>query len=81
MGKKNHYKFIDLLIDQWKPRAKKIDINLKDIAKDAKISAQHLTKIITKKSNNPRIATIDAVEMALYAAEEKFAEEVKKAGV
>ncbi len=76
------YQLFIRLIASWKPRAKKIDVDLKDIAAEAGIRPQHLTKIITGKFvKNPRIDTIDAIEAALCAAEEKAADEVKKAGV
>lgn len=69
--KTSNYQLFARLIAQWKPRAKKIKVNLKDIAKEAGIKPQHLTKIITGKYvKNPRIKTIDAVEAALCAAEE-----------
>lgn len=80
--KTSQYQLFKRVIASWKPRAKAIKVNLKDIAKDAGIKPQHLTKIITGKFvTNPRVKTIDAVEAALFAAEEKAAETVKKAGV
>ena len=70
--KTSKYQLFSRLIDTWKPRAKKIKVKLKDIAKDAGIRPQHLSKIITGKFvENPRIETIDAIEAALCEAEEK----------
>lgn len=69
--KTSEYQIFARLIASWKPRAKKIRVNLKDIAKEAGIKPQHLTKIITGKFvKNPRVKTIDAIETALCAAEE-----------
>ena len=80
--KTSEYQLFSRLIASWKPRAKKIKVDLKDIAAEAGIRPQHLTKIITGKFvKNPRLETIDAIESALCAAEEKVANEVKKAGV
>jgi len=77
--KTSEYQLFARLIAEWKPRAKKIKVPLYKIAEDAKIKPQHLTKIITGKYvKNPRIGTIDAVEAALFAAEEEAA---KKKGV
>lgn len=80
--KSSEYPMFARLISHWKPRAKKIKVNLKDIAKDAGILPQQLTKIITGKHvKNPRIRTIDAVETALYNAENKYIAALEKAGV
>lgn len=60
------------IIKSWKPRAKKIKYKLKDLAKAGGIESQHLTKIITGKFvKNPRVKTINAVEIALQCAEKK----------
>lgn len=65
------YPFIRAITSEWKSRAKKSKILLKNLAKDAKIAPQHLTKIITGDCLNPRLKTLDAVEMALRDAEKK----------
>lgn len=70
--KTSEFELFTRLIASWKPRAKKIKINLKDLAKEAGIKPQHLTKIITGKFvKNPRVKTIDAIETALVEAEIK----------
>lgn len=74
--KTSEYPIFTRLIESWKPRAKKIKVSLKEIAEQAGIKPQHLTKIITGKFvKNPRVKTIDAIEAALCA------QEVKKKGV
>jgi len=70
--KTSKYQMFASIISSWKGRAKKIKKKLKDLAKDAGIQPQHLTKIITGKFvENPKVKTINAVEMALQAAETK----------
>jgi len=69
--KTNHYPFFAELIKEWKPRAKKINYKLKDLAQDAGIIPQHLSKLIIGLCNNPSIETINAVEMALRKAEKE----------
>ncbi len=72
--KTSEYQLFKRLIKSWKPRAKKIDVDLKVIADEAGITSQYLTKIITGKFvKNPHINTIEAVEAALVAAEEEAA--------
>ena len=76
--KTSEFQIFQRLISQWKPRCKKIKYKIKDLAKDAGIVPQHLTKIITGKYvTNPRVRTIEAVENALCAKEEEF---VKQGG-
>ena len=65
------YPFIRAITSEWKSRAKEAKILLKDLAKEAKIVPQHLTKIITGDCQNPRLKTINAIEMALREAEKK----------
>jgi len=73
MSKKTgNYSLTTSLISSWKSRAKKIKLNLKDLAKDADISPQHMTKIVRGKVPNPRFQTINDVEMRLRAAEQKW---------
>jgi transcriptional regulator with XRE-family HTH domain len=83
--KTSNYQLFQRLIQSWKPRAKKIKVDLKDIADEAGITSQYLTKIITGKFvKNPSIDTIEDFEAALVAAEEKFAadqEAANKKGV
>jgi len=77
--KTSEYLLFTRLISSWKPRAKKIKVNLKDIAKDAGILPQQLTKIIARRHvKNPRIKTIDAIENALYKAENKYIAALEK---
>lgn len=65
MSKKTgDYPFIKCLISDWKPRAKKIKVNLKDIAKDAGVSPQHMTQLVQGNVQNPRLQTVNDVEMA-----------------
>ena len=72
MSKKTkHYPFLRALTAGWKPRAKKAKILLKNLAKEADLAPQHLTKIISGECESPRLKTINAVEMALRAAEER----------
>ncbi len=72
MSKKTgNYLLTNSLILSWKPRAKKIKLNLKDLAKDSGISPQHMTRIVRGKVPNPRFQTISDVEMMLRAAENK----------
>lgn len=70
-GTAGQYPFLKNIIAQWKPRAKKIKIKLKDVALEAKITPQYLTKIITGLNENPRLETIDNVEKVLKTLEEK----------
>jgi predicted transcriptional regulator len=70
-GRTGKYPFIARLTGSWKKRAKKSKILLKDLAKNANIAPQHLTKIINGDCQNPRLITINAVEMALVEAEAK----------
>lgn len=65
------YPFIAKLTATWKKRAKKSKILLKDLAKKANIAPQHLTKIINGNCENPRLKTINAIEMALSDHEER----------
>lgn len=65
------YPFLNNLINNWKPRAKAIKLNLKDLAVLAGISPQHLTKIVTGRIKNPRLKNIDSIESALKFQEEK----------
>lgn len=69
--KSSQYPFLNLIILSWKSRAKKSKINLKKIAINAGITPQHLTKIITGKIANPRMKTINDVEMVILEAESK----------
>jgi len=70
--KSSEFEIFDTIISNWKPRAKKIKLKLKDLALAAGIRPQHLTKIITRKFvKNPRIKTINAVELALVGFEKK----------
>jgi len=69
--KTSKYPFLAELIKTWKPRAKKIKLDLKDLAEEAVIAPQHLSKLVTGTCENPKIETINAVEMALKAAENK----------
>lgn len=72
MSKKTgNYSLTNSLISSWKTRAKKIKLNLKDLAKDSGISPQHMTRIVRGKVPNPRLQTISDVEMMLRAAEKK----------
>ncbi len=72
MSKKTkNYPFLRAITAGWKPRAKKAKILLKDLAKEADLAPQHFTKIISGDCKSPRLKTINAVEMALRAAEEK----------
>jgi len=72
MSKKTgNYSLTNSLISSWKPRAKKIKLNLKDLAKNSGISPQHMTRIVRGKVPNPRLQTISDVEMMLRAAEKK----------
>ena len=72
MNKKTtNYLLITTLIASWKSRAKKAKVKLKDLAKDSDISAQHFTKILQGRIANPRLDTINNIEMNLRAAEEK----------
>jgi DNA-binding Xre family transcriptional regulator len=66
-----YYQFLKNLAAQWKPRAKKAKINLKEIAVQAGITPQYFTKIITGKVENPRLQTINDIEIALLCAELK----------
>lgn len=80
--KTSNYQLFKRIIKSWKPRAKKIKVDLKDIAEEAGITSQYLTKIITGKYvKNPRVETIDDIEAALVAAEEKAAQAAEKKGV
>jgi len=65
------YPFLKELCAEWKPRAKKARILLKDLAVESNIVPQHLTKIISNECRNPNLKTINAVEMALREAEKK----------
>jgi len=69
--KTSKYQLISSLIESWKPRAKLIKYNLKDLAKDAGegITPQHFSRLITGKVNNPRFKNINDIEMALRARE------------
>lgn len=67
----SHYPFLGEMIKEWKPRAKKIDYKLKTLATDAQILPQHLSKLITGFCDNPKLDTINAIEMALREAEKK----------
>lgn len=70
--KTSQYKLFTRAIKSWKPRAKKIKVDLKDIAKEADITPAYLTKIITGKFvKNPSVKIIDAVENAVVYFEEK----------
>ncbi len=70
--KSSNFEMFSCIISTWKPRAKKIKFKLKKLAVDGGTTPQHLTKIITGKFvKNPRIKTINSVEMALRAAEKK----------
>jgi predicted transcriptional regulator len=70
--KTSEYELFTRMIASWKPRAKKIKKNLKDIASEAGIRPQHLAKIISGKFvKNPRVKTINDIETALVEAEEK----------
>ncbi|MBP7710767.1 MAG: helix-turn-helix domain-containing protein [Rickettsiales bacterium] len=72
MSKKTgNYSLTNSLISSWKTRAKKIKLNLKDLAKDSGISPQHMTRIVRGKVPNPRLQTISDVEMMLRSAEKK----------
>jgi len=72
MSKKTgNYSLTNSLISSWKTRAKKIKLNLKDLAKDSGISPQHMTRIVRGKVPNPRFQTISDVEMMLRTAEKK----------
>lgn len=66
------YPFLARLTSTWKIRAKKSKILLKDLAKQSGVSSQHLTKIINGNCQNPKLKTINAVEMALVEHEEKI---------
>ena len=68
--KSSKYPFLWHLIQSWKPRAKKIKLNLKDLAPLAGVATPHLTKIICGNVANPRLKTINDIEMALRAREE-----------
>jgi len=65
------YPFLKELCAEWKPRAKKAKILLKNLAVEAGMAPQHLTKIISNDCKNPHLKTINAVEMALREAERK----------
>jgi hypothetical protein len=69
--KTSKYPFLAEIIKTWKPRAKSIKLDLKDLAALSNISPQHFSKVITGACENPKIETINAVEMALKAAEIK----------
>jgi len=70
--KTSEYEIFSNIIKSWKPRAKKIKLPLKILAEKGGIKSQHLTKIITRKFvKNPKIKTINAIEMALIAEEKK----------
>jgi AraC-like DNA-binding protein len=69
------YPFIIALIANWKPRAKRLKVNLKDIAAEAKIPPQHLTRIITRTTTNPHPQKINDIEMALSARESEKKED------
>lgn len=69
--KTSKYPFLAALIGTWKPRAKEIKLNLKDLAEISGIAPQHLSKLVTGACEDPKIETINAVEMSLKAAEEK----------
>jgi len=77
--KTSKYQLISSLIESWKPRAKLIKYNLKDLAKDAGegITPQHFSRLINGKVNNPRFANVNNIEMALRAAEKKAVENGK----
>ncbi len=68
-GTAAHYPFLKDAIAQWKPRAKKIKLKLKDLATESGITPGHLTKIITGLTENPRLETINDVEVVLKAKE------------
>ena len=65
------YPFLKELCAEWKPRAKKAKILLKDLAVEAGMAPQHLTKIISNECKNPRLKTINDFEMALREAEKR----------
>lgn len=67
--KTSKYPFIAAIVATWKPRAKAQKIHLKDLAKEGRITPQHLTKIIAGKINNPRLKTVNNVEMFLRQKE------------
>lgn len=69
--KTSKYPFLAELIKTWKPRAKKIKLNLKDLAEISGIAPQHFSKIVTGACEDPKIETINSIEMALRAAEIK----------
>ena len=69
--KTGQYPFLQCICAEWKQRAKKSKILLKDLAAQAGMAPQHLTKIINNDCKNPRLKTINAVEMALREAEKK----------
>lgn len=72
MSKKtSNYPFLREICAEWKPRAKKAKILLKDLARNAEMAPQHLTKIINNDCKNPRLKTINAIELALREAEKK----------
>lgn len=64
-----HFPFLFYLVKSWKPRAKKIKYKLKDLAVDSKMKPSQLTAVITSKTKNPRLKTIDKIECALLKKE------------
>lgn len=76
--KTSKYQLFTRLIESWKPRCKAINFKMQDLAKEAGIRPQHLSKLIAGKYvENPRIKTIDKIEEALIAEEEKARSNVK----
>jgi predicted transcriptional regulator len=77
--KTRKYQLISSLIESWKPRAKLIKYNLKDLAKDSGkgITPQHLSALINGKVNNPRFGNVNDIEMALRSAEKMAVENGK----
>jgi len=69
--KTGQYPFLRELCAEWKPRAKKAGILLKDLAVESNIVPQHLTKIINNDCKNPHLKTINSIELALREAEKK----------
>ena len=72
MSKKTgNYPLTNSLVLSWKPRAKKIKLKLKNLAVAANIAPQHMSRLVRGRVKNPHFRTINDVEMALRAAEEK----------
>ncbi len=72
-GTVEFYPFLQDIVDNWKSRAKKADLKLKDLAVDSGIIPGHLSKIITGITQNPRLDTINSVEMMLKKKEAEAA--------